>query len=80
MQLGFSWPLAPRHIYSIDLYQPWESSLSGNDSFFSFVAQVLLCQKRETVDNWLQSRDQVDISLGILDLGPGGSWDSEFVI
>lgn len=80
MQLGFWWPLAPRHIHSIGLHQPQESSVSRNDSFFPLVAQVLSRQKRETVNNWIQSRDPVGISLGILDLGPGGSWDSEFVI
>lgn len=80
MQLGFWWPLAPRHIHSIDLHQPRESSVSRNDSFFPLVAQVLLCQKRETVDNWIQSRDLVGISLGILDLGPGRSWDPEFIV
>lgn len=72
-QLGFGWPLAPRHIHSIDLHQPQESSGSRNGSFSPLFTQVLLCQKKETVDNWIQSRDLVGISLGILDLGPGGS-------
>ena len=80
IHLGFWWPIAPRHIHSIDLHQPLESSVSGNDSFFPLVAQVLLCQKRETVDKWIQSRDLSGISLGILGLGPGELWDPELVI